>query len=107
MTHLIFTARDFEQELQRQSDLFRPIEINMPSLDDDLYAQEKLNVTEALRALNVVLDDVRAQIDLRMSNLYEVTYGTPIEKLSRDYTHAIEAFKISTQKLWTMDTSCW
>ena len=42
-----------------------------------------------------------------MSNLYEVTYGTPIEKLSRDYTHAIEAFKISTQKLWTMDTSCW
>ena len=92
-------ARDFEQELQRQSDLFRPIEINMPSLDDDLYAQEKLNVTEALRALNVVLDDVRAQIDLRMSNLYEVTYGTPIEKLSRDYTHAIEAFNISTQKL--------
>ncbi len=96
---MTFTARDFEQELQRQSDLFRPIEINMPSLDDDLYAQEKLNVTEALRALNVVLDDVRAQIDLRMSNLYEVTYGTPIEKLSRDYTHAIKAFNVSTQKL--------
>lgn len=92
-------ARDFEQELQRQSDVFRPIAINMSSLDDDLYAQEKLNVTEAQSTLNKVLEDVRAQIDLRISNLYEVPNDTPIKKLSRDYTHAIEALKVSTQKL--------